>query len=96
MDVGGGYSGRAKSVVGKENVIQKSVVNKKEDTVSKQLFYRSKQWLYRTISDLAGSEGITVQAKVDVELSADLSPFEFCDERPTGISHGHIGNQGLH
>jgi len=27
--------------------MQKSVVNRNEDTVSKQLFYRGKQWLYR-------------------------------------------------
>ena len=27
--------------------MQKSVINQNEDTVSKRLFYRSKQWLYR-------------------------------------------------
>ena len=27
--------------------MQKSIVNQNEDSVSKQLFYRGKQWLYR-------------------------------------------------
>src|SRR5512136_1413212 len=31
----------------RRNIMQKSIVNQNQDPVSKQLFYRGKQWLYR-------------------------------------------------